>query len=49
MSGPKFLLIACIIILSLSVGYIRDRKKKLIALIGLGVVLAFYVVLTQTG
>ena len=49
MNGTKFILIAAIIILSLSVGYIKDKKKKLIALIGLGLVLGFYVALTQNG
>ncbi|MBQ7174681.1 MAG: hypothetical protein IJR62_04385 [Lachnospiraceae bacterium] len=46
---PKSLLVAVIILLSLTVGYLRDRKKRLIALVVLGLMLAYYVTVTQNG
>ncbi len=46
---PKSILVAVIILLSLTVGYLRDRKKRLIALIVLGLMLAYYVTVTQNG
>ena len=49
MDITKSILVAVIIILSLTVGYLREKKKRLIALVILGVVLAFYIVYTQNG
>ena len=49
MSIQRMILITVIIVLSLAVGYLRDRKKRLIALVVLGVVLAFYISTTQGG
>jgi len=41
-------LITLIILLSLSVGYLKyDRTKRIIAIVGLGIVLAIYVAVTQ--
>ena len=42
MSIQRMILITVIIVLSLAVGYLRDRKKRLIALVVLGVVLALF-------
>jgi lipopolysaccharide export LptBFGC system permease protein LptF len=44
---PKPLLVTVIILLSLTVGYLRDRKKRLVALVILGLILAYYVTVTQ--
>ncbi|MBR2532714.1 MAG: hypothetical protein IKE56_08690 [Lachnospiraceae bacterium] len=46
---PKPLLVTVIILLSLTVGYLRDRKKRLVALVVLGLMLAYYVTVTQNG
>ena len=48
MNFQKLILITLIILLSLSVGYLKDdKKKRLIAIVCLGIVLAFYVAVTQ--
>lgn len=43
MTPAKLLLITLIILISLSVGYFKDKKKKMIAIAALGICCAFYV------
>ena len=49
MNITKFLVIALVIVLSVTVGYVRDRKWKLLSMIALGMVLAFYIATAQHG
>jgi MFS-type transporter involved in bile tolerance (Atg22 family) len=49
MSISKFLVIALVVVLSVTVGYVRDRKWKLLSMLALGVVLAFYIATAQNG
>jgi MFS-type transporter involved in bile tolerance (Atg22 family) len=49
MSISRFLVIALVVILSVTVGYVRDRKWKLLSMLALGMVLAFYIATAQHG